>query len=291
MASIYELKSLIGQLTMLKTLTQTYQQISANHIRKTRTSVVRNRDFITDLLLLFQDVRVAYKDELIDLMKRKKIKSIDSDKLSLIKHNGKSTAVFVAANTGLYGSIINKTVVMLTKFLKENDVEVTIIGKVGEQLFKAYNPDKKYIFFDFPDASIDPTQLRTIVSHLLKYEKVLVFYAQFQSIVSQDPTISALGSSIDMEKEDPIAIKRYLFEPSLEQIVVFFETEIFGLIFEQTLRESQLAKQASRMYAMDQAIQNITKSMQETTMKSSVLHHRMINTKQVNSLAGMSLWT
>ncbi len=288
MASKYELKSLINQLDLLKTLTQTYQQISANHIRRTRTTVLKNRDFITELLLLFQDVRIAYKDELVTLMKQKKIKN--TEKLSLIKHNGKSVAVFVAANTGLYGSIINKTASMLANFLKDNQADVTIIGKAGEPLFKATNPDKQYTFFEFPDASIDPEGLGKIVNHLLQYEKVLVFYAQFQSIVSQDPTISALGSSMDLEEQDPEAVKKYLFEPSLEQIVVFFETEIFGLIFEQTIRESQLAKQASRMYSMDQAIQNINRRLQESNTKNNILHHRAQNAKQVNSLTSMSLW-
>lgn len=250
---------------------------------------MRNRDFITDLLLLFQDVRIAYRDELVYLMKQKNIKV--TDKLSLIKHNGKATAVFIAANTGLYGGIINKTIQMLNKFLQENKADVTIIGRAGEQLFKAYNPGIKYSFFEFPDSSIDPEKLRLIVNHLLQYEKVLVFYAQFQSIVSQDPTISALGSSIELEEEDHTIKKKYLFEPSLEEIVIFFETEIFGLIFEQTLRESQLAKQASRMYAMDQAIQNINKRIDQTKMRNNVLHHRTINAKQVNSLAGMSLWS
>lgn len=288
MANKRELKTLIGDLSMLKTLTQTYQQIAANHIRKTRTSVVLNRDFITELLQLFQDVRIAYKDELLNLMKKKKIKS--TEKLSLIRRNGKTTAVFVAANTGLYGSVVKKTVETLTNYIKTNDAEVTIIGRAGEFLFKEQNPDKKYVLFDFPDTGIDTRKLSDLVSHLLQYEKVLVFYSQFQSIVSQNPTISTLDSSIAFEEGEQQQVKKYLFEPSLEKIIVFFETEIFGLIFEQTIRESQLAKQASRMFALDQAIQNINSSLQKTTNQTRILHHRILNAKQINSLSSISMW-
>jgi ATP synthase F1 gamma subunit len=287
MTNTHELKLLVTQLSLLKTLTQTYQQIAANHIRKTRTSVVKNRDFITELLMLFDDVRIAYKYELLTLMKKNKISHTDN--LSLIKRNGKTTVVFIAANTGLYGGIIKKTIALLTDYLKKNEADVTIIGRMGEELFREQNPGKKYVLFEFPDAGIDSVKLGELVSHLLQYEKVLIFYAQFQSIVSQNPTISSLDSSIELEKKEA-GVKKYLFEPSLEKIVVFFETEIFGLIFEQTLRESQLAKQASRMYALDQAIQNINKRLQKTNMETNILHHRIINAKQVNSLSSMQLW-
>jgi ATP synthase F1 gamma subunit len=288
MTSAHELKSLINQLSLLETLTETYQQIAANHIRKTRSSVVKNRDFITELLMLFHDVRVAYKYELLQLMKSKKIKHTDN--LSLIRRNGKTTAVFIAANTGLYGNIVYKTIDMLADYLKKHQADVTIIGRMGEELFKEKIPGKKYISFEFPDTGINSEKLSDIVAHLLEYDKVLVFYAQFQSIVAQNPTISSLDSSIVLEKQGELMVKKYLFEPSLEKIIVFFETEIFGLIFEQTIRESQLAKQASRMYALDQAIQNINKSLQETTLQKNILHHRTLNAKQVNSLSGMRLW-
>ncbi len=288
MANKHELKSLITDLSMLKILTQTYQQIAANHIRKTRTSVVLNREFITDLLQLFQDVRTAYKDELMILMKKKKIKHTKN--LSLIKRNGKVAVVFIAANTGLYGTVVKKTASLMNDFLKKNEAEVTIIGRNGETLFKELNPNRKYTLFDFPDTSIDAIKLANLVSHLIQYEKVLVFYSQFQSIVSQSPTISTLDSSVAFEEGEQEKVKKYLFEPSLDQIIVFFETEVFGLIFEQTVRESQLAKQASRMYALDVAIQNINTSLRSTENQSNILHHRAINAKQVNSLSSIGIW-
>lgn len=288
MTTKHELLSLLDQLNMLKTLTQTYQQIAATHIRCTRTSVVRNRDFITELLLLFQDVKTAYRDELITLMKQKKIKNLN--KLTLIKRNGKTAVVFIAANTGFYGNIVNKTSALIIDYLKKNEADVIVIGKVGESLFKYYFPEKKYKFFEFPDSSIDTKRLSEITTCLLEYEKIMIFYAQFQSIITQNPTITLLDSSIAFEENKEVGVKKYLFEPSLEKIVIFFETEIFGLFFEQTMRESQLAKQASRMYSLDQAIQNINKSLQKTKLQKNVFYHRTMNTKQINSLVSMRLW-
>lgn len=273
----------------MKTLTQTYQQVAANHIRRARTSVIKNRDFVTELLFLFQDVKNAYKNDLVHLMKKKKIK--DTTHMSLLKRNGKTTYVFMAANTGLYGSIVNKTAILLGEYLDKNEAEVTIIGKVGEAIFQQRYPGKKYTFFEFPDNAVEPEKLKSIITHLLAYEQILVFYGQFQSIVSQEPIIASLDGNADIQDGQERPLVRYLFEPSLEKIIVFFETEIFGLIFEQTMRESQLAKHASRMFALDRAIQNINTNLGKVQLQKHILHHRIINGKQLNSLSGMSLWS
>lgn len=289
MASKKDLSELIEQLFTLKTITQTYQQIAANHIRKARNSVVSNRDFITDLLQIFQEVKIAYHAELVRIMKAKRIKG-EKQKLSLIKRNGKTTVVFLSANAGLYGSIVGKTATMLTEYLKRNQADVVIIGKLGESLFQQQNPGKRYTFFDFPDSKVDQEQLKKIITHLLQFEKILVFYGQFQSIVSQNPIIAAIDGGTDFDENQSVPTVQYLFEPSLEQIVVFFESEIFGLVFEQAIRESQLAKHASRMFALDNAIQNINQDLNKTTLQRKILHHRLINGKQLNSLSGMSMW-
>jgi ATP synthase F1 gamma subunit len=288
MANKRELKDLFDQLGTLKTLTQTYQQIAANHIRKARTSVISNRDFITELLLLFQEVKLAYHEELSELAKRQKV--ADTTRFSLLKHNGKTTVVFIAANTGLYGSIVSKTERMLIEYLNRHEADVTIIGRLGESMFKQRLPEKAYTFFDFPDSKVDTEQMKKITQHLLQYRDVLVFYGQFQSIVSQNPTITSIDGATALEKVVAQPVIKYLFEPSVEKIVLFFEREIFGLFFEQTLRESQLAKHASRMYALDSAIQNINENLSKTNLKKRILHHRLINSKQQNNLIGISLW-
>lgn len=289
MASKRELTELMDELGTLKILTKTYQQIAANHIRRARTSVVNNRDFITELLTIFQEVKNAYRHELTLLMKKSKAK--DTTKFSLIKRNGKTTAVLLGANTGLYGPIVGKTATMLSEYLKKNEADVTIIGKLGERMFALQHPGISYAYFDFPDNKIDPEQLKKITLHLLQYEKILVFYGQFQSIVTQNPVIASLdgGTQLDAEIQGVPAMQ-YFFEPSLEKIVVFFEREIFGLVFEQSIRESQLAKHASRMYTLDNAIQNINDQLKKTGRARQVLHHRELNSKQLNSLTGVSMW-
>ena len=68
------------------------------------------------------------------------------------------------------------------------------------------------------------------------------------------------GVEVPTEKSEDKSFQLYFFEPSLEEVVIFFETEIFASLLEQVFHESRLAKTASRMMLLDRASQNIDKS-------------------------------
>ena len=79
----------------------------------------------------------------------------------------------------------------------------------------------------------------------------------------------------------------YIFEPSLEKILMFFETEIFASLFEQSVSESELAKSASRVLAMDKAAANVRKYLENLRMEKLVMQHKVINKRQLNSLSSI----
>ena len=84
--------------------------------------------------------------------------------------------------------------------------------------------------------------------------------------------------------------KHYLFEPSFEEIVKVFNGEILASIFEQTLHESQLAKFASRMLALDRSEDNIEKRLVKIRLEEVRLSHRLQNKKQLSTMSGLTLW-
>lgn len=95
--------------------------------------------------------------------------------------------------------------------------------------------------------------------------------------------------SIDVADTTKREVK-YFFEPSLEQILVFFEEEIFSAVFEQAVHESELAKYASRMVTLDKATQNIRNRVKKVDMMRRLISHRTMNKKQQDSLTGVMLW-
>lgn len=81
-----------------------------------------------------------------------------------------------------------------------------------------------------------------------------------------------------------------MFEPSLEKILEFFEKQIFASIFEQTMRESQLAKTASRLTTLDTASENIIKKLSIVTSEKNRTFHRQQNKKQLETFSSRRLW-
>src|SRR3989338_3652224 len=122
-------------LAILQTILETYEEIAATRMARIRSSVLDSRDFLLEINAIFQQVKSSYNNQIVILMKKKKLK--DPTKLTFIKRNGKTLYVFVSANTGLYGDIIRKTYDVFINSIKKEPGDVAIIGKLGLEMFKA----------------------------------------------------------------------------------------------------------------------------------------------------------
>ena len=120
---------------------------------------------------------------------------------------------------------------------------------------------------------------------MVQYTEIKIYYGKFQSVVTQKPDIQniAAGTTVSGDASAPKVL--YIFEPSVEDILMFFETQIFASIFDQSIRESQLAKFASRILAMDSASQNIERRITSLNLKKLSHLHKIANDKQLNSLS------
>lgn len=286
-------KKEMENLEVLEALTKAYARISSSRIKKTRDGVLTNRDFLDMLDKIFNQVRVSYKRKVMNLAKKSK-----EGKITFIPHNGRTVAVYLSANTGLYGDLPKKVFLDFAKEVKEKNLEATIIGKVGLSLYLEEFPKRPYTYFDLPDYGIDKKNMAKIVEHLVPYEAIHVFYGKFRSIVMQEPALIDISAetSLNAKSDDEGVEKiRYLFEPTMEEILMFFEEQMFTSLFEQAVRESQLAKFASRMLSMDKAGENIRKNIKKEKLNLVRLSHLEENRKQLNAMPSIfiserSLW-
>ncbi|OGH31138.1 MAG: hypothetical protein A3J69_00130 [Candidatus Levybacteria bacterium RIFCSPHIGHO2_02_FULL_42_12] len=296
-----DIKGEIEQLSNLKTMVQAYEEIAATYMRRIRNSVILKREFLEGLSDIFKKVKESYKTEIQILMQRKKIK--DTTKASLMHKNGKTVLVLISANTGLYGDIIKRTYRLFLQEAQKGNADVALIGKLGHLLYNQEKDKLPITYFEFPDNTINQDMLRDIVTHLIQYERIVVFFGKFQSVVTQTPAASSISgdepAAVESDatavvsdagkKQVPIHIQ-YLFEPSLEKILNFFETEVMTSIFEQTVHESQLAKFASRMTTLDKAGENISGTLKKTLFWEQRFKHHAMNKKQLATLSSISLW-
>ena len=279
----------ISELKSLQSVTRAFTEIAAVRMRKTRNSVLLNREFVTALDDVFSDVRASYTREVINLANRK-----GEEGITFLAHNGKTVAVFLSANTGLYGDIIEKTFRLFLSEVKKNPdkIEVAIAGKLGLSLFEAAMPNHPHTYFDVPDTNITPSTLAQLIGHIVQYEEIRVYYPSFQSAVRQEPTKYVISAETPLSEIQDAGKRKdkYFFEPNMRDILIFFEREIFASLMDQTVRESQLAKYAVRIMTLDRSSENIKEQLKKLSLEKLKAEHKQQNRKQLELISSINMW-
>jgi len=290
MAKEKNIKFKVDELVLFKTVITTYEIIAAASMQKVRSSVLSSRDFHSELITVFREVRAAYKSNLERIERRQKILSKVIPAAFL--KSSRTAYVFLSANTGLYGGIIFKTFELFSKeFIEKKPDEVAIIGRVGQAMFKNAFPERLFAAFDFPDTAISEPALKDISDHLRAFGEVVVFHGSFKSILNQIPVFySVSGSPLSSEIPEVKIETKYRFEPALEEIFKFFETEIFAVLLGQVFHESRLAKLASRLLMLDSASGNVERFLNKAIFEQQKDKHRVFNRKQINSYNAFAFW-
>lgn len=274
----------------LKTLTQAYEEISVMKMQAIRGSVLSTRDFTDRLSSVFTDVRASYRAQILKLAAQKKIK--DLEQFSTFAKNGKTVSVLLSANTKLYGDIIVRVFRLFWASVRTDGSDIIVIGKLGKELVDQRADKKPYLYFEIPDTNLPADDLKPIVYQLANYEIVKVYFGRFANMVHQDPAMAIISGQPEKTASADEPTKDYfLFEPKLEAVLRFFETQLFAGFFKQTVSEGQLARFASRITAMESALQNIDNRIKNLSEQRCRIRKMAEGKKQGERIAGLSLWT
>jgi ATP synthase F1 gamma subunit len=274
-----QIKSEVEMISALKSLVEVYEEVAASRMQKVRGAVIQSRYFLDGLLDVFGKIKNSYTGQL-------KTGGIRA-------RNGRTVAVFVSANAGLYGDIVERIFMMFSDYVQREKSDAVVMGKLGVKLMTEKLPRVLYNYYDFSDDEIDQESLQMVMRYLVQYEKVLVFYGKFRTILNQDPVVTSVTGDALVAQESRKTVTaevKYLFEPSVGEVARIFEGEILASIFEQTLHESQLAKFASRLMALDASVDKIDDRWKDIGKESRRVKRREINKKQLSTISGISLW-
>jgi ATP synthase F1 gamma subunit len=278
----------LERLKAIKTMVESYEEITATRMKRIRDSVLNTRQFLNGVSAIFNEVQRSYKRETETLMKRNK-KNKQSKGSFLVK-NGKKVTVLISANTGLYGDIVRKSFETFSEEVKKGATDVVIIGKQGKAFYDSTGLKKDVTSFDLPDDHLDRVAVSKVAQFILNYETIVVCYGKYQSVIKQEPTRTVISDRTISQDLDQKEENKYLFEPSIEKIMQFFETEILASIFEETVNESHLAKFASRLISLNQAVENVKNNLKKAQYLHRVVAHQSMNRKQLETFSGISLW-
>jgi F0F1-type ATP synthase gamma subunit len=276
-------------------LAESYEEIAVIRMQKIKDSVLKTRDFLQELSDVFVDLKSSYDRDVKDLLIKRKQGS--KTILPLLQKNGKTLMVYLSSNGRLYGSVTQKTYKLLIADLKKPEgkaADLMIIGSAGKEMFENSGMGKPFTFFDLPDIGVDVDHIKELMTKFLQYEQVHVYYGKFDNVVNQSPIgTSITGENIfESEVKEVVAREdRFMFEPVLEKIFYFFETQIIANLFSQTLLENQLARHASRVNAMEEALIHIDEESKKLNLIKRLLKHQMQNKKQLETISGLIIWS
>lgn len=247
-----------------------YEEVAANRMQKTRQKVLYTRDYTDGLNKIYQQLKYSYKKQ---TEKYKKV--TESNK------NGKTAFVFISANSGLYGDLVNRVFGLFVADWQREKGDAVILGLWGQELFKQTFPQSPFLYFDMPDNVLDTKKIGGIIDGLKSYNRILVYHGLFRNIIKQD----VVYSNITGDQLSPEILltgqQKIIYEPSLSTLLDFFEKEIYSSLFTQAIFESQLAKFSSRMTALEVASQNLEKAKKIANLNARLEKHRIMNKKQL----------
>ncbi|OGK24889.1 hypothetical protein A2954_03460 [Candidatus Roizmanbacteria bacterium RIFCSPLOWO2_01_FULL_37_12] len=299
-------------------ITQAYEEIAVMKMRKVRDSVLSTRSYLAHLTEVFFELKRA-KEKLSSAKstlnkQQKPNKEIDIDRnknltidkiarlpeipASKVLRRDKTVSVLLSANTTLYGDLIKRIFDLFMQNVSRDNSEIIIVGRVGQRMYDEQSHKKPYIYFELPDVDIRLEDLKPVIYHMVKYQKIQVYYGKFESIVNQTVVSSNIsGDQPFGYKEVAKDVKpqssqglHYLFEPDLDKILAFFEDLIASSLFRQTVHEAQLARWASRIMSMEKAQLNIDLAIKKLHFSRTKIQKQDENRRQLDRLAGLTLW-
>lgn len=275
-----------------KLLTRAYQEHAVAQMNFAKYSVFASRKFTDDLEEIFGNVKTSYKN----IIAGKRMKNV-------VKRNGKKALILVTANRKLYGDLLLKICNLFLESVKSSDpnkVDIIIIGAEGKRFFDKQGINKSYEYYELSESKISLDFLKDVNKNLIYYEDVIVFYGKFNNLVTQTPVQASIAGGIPdssikeevkpLEELKDVKKHSFIFEPSILEILAFFENQVLSILLNQVVQESILARFASRIDAMEQAQQNIERHLKQLTRRERIVKNMDMNKKQLASLTGRSLW-
>lgn len=269
--------------TTLGQVAAVYEEVYTSRIKALRDFVLKERFFMDSLYKVFDEIRASRaRDVGLAAKKRRGHKAP-----TVLKKNGKAVAVLISADKRFSGDINRRVFRQFYDFIRAVLPDIVIVGKVGKRYYKDAGLNLPVTYFDAPEGR-SKADLGPIIDQIIQYDTVEVFYGRYTNLVHQVPietNLAAAENSPYLKKlTESVAVRQYLFEPSINQILEFFESEIFTSFFNQSTHESHLADLGSRVSAMEESTNNIRERLGGLSAQLRRIRRVEANRKRLNLL-------
>lgn len=292
MANLKNVRTQQSGLSSLENFVKAYQEVTVYQMQRVRDAVLSQRSFMNGLLDVFVDIKQAVEAE-----EFKRLRKTGATRLSYstLSKNGRSGRVLLSLDTRFAGNSTRQVFELFRAHVeKYPEGDIIIVGALGERLFRNAFPGLKiHKFYEFKEGAVEE-EINSFVNDLLEYENVDIFTSYFESLIQQRPVKLNVTAAIPVD--DPNLLterkqRRFLFEPTGDKILNFFEVQIFSSLLRQTIEETKLATLGNRITTLENTYDSLEQQLTVLAKVAKKAKRKEMNKKQRQRLAGISLWT
>ena len=291
MPNLNDLKKRIASVKSTQKITKAMKMVAAAKLRKAQEAAEQSRPYSDNMKNLMDSISRGFvpTDN-----SRNLLTGSDEDKTYLL--------VLFTSERGLCGgfnSQISKALrEKVVDLQKENKtVKIICIGKKGYDIVKRQYGDQIVDTVDLSAVkSIQYEDAKKISDKIIKmyfdaeFDKCLIFYNKFKSVISQIPTEQQVVPAEIVENDNDENISRnnsfFEFEPNEKEILEELLPLNFAVQIFKALLESSASEQGSRMSAMDNASRNASDMIDSLTLFYNRSRQAVITKELIEIISG-----
>ena len=291
MPNLNDLKKRIASVKSTQKITKAMKMVAAAKLRKAQEAAEQSRPYSDNMKNLMDSISRGFVQT---DSSRNLLTGNDEDKTYLL--------VLFTSERGLCGgfnSQISKALrEKVVDLQKENKtVKIICIGKKGYDIVKRQYGDQIVDTVDLSAVkSIQYGDAKKISDKIIKmyfdseFDKCLIFYNKFKSVISQIPTEQQVVPAEIVENDNDENISRdnsfFEFEPNEKEILEELLPLNFAVQIFKALLESSASEQGSRMSAMDNATRNAGEMVDKLTIEYNRSRQAAITKELIEIISG-----
>lgn len=265
-------------------LTSAFEGIASMRIASIRDQALASQQFFGDLWRIYNQLRV---DELFHFGRLQ----------TTAEPIQKQLLILITSEGSFSGDIDQRLINEAAKNYDPAKNAIIVIGHHGSVLLD--QKEVPYVHsFKTPDKD---TSINTVplINEVKKYTSTTVYYAQYQSLMSQNirqiqlsNAVLERGSRVSEDSQQVINENNYIFEPNTYAVVNHLENSMMQITLSEVILESKLAQYASRYKAMSLAHDRAQSSYGDVAMMYNRAHRQEKDERLkeiINSLREASL--
>ena len=270
--------------------TNALQQIATLQMMKLRTKVVASRPFVEaassmllELSTLKNNLQAA---DLLALERKSKYKAKEAV-------GDKKAIIVITSNAGLTGRYNQEIFTKMEKVVAANEgADFYVIGKKGQEYFGGRRFHLNRFPYQVPD-NFTLDDIERLIKLFDYYPDITLVYSRYINSATRDVvSVSVVKPELEMPPETASNWKppKYIFEPSIFELIDNISTKLRGALFQQQLFDARLSQFAAQMVGMKTASDNSVGLLADMQMEYNKQRRKMIDKKIGEVFAGSALW-